>query len=232
MSKAGDLALKIAVVIPWREYESRLPLKEYVHNWYLQNLPDAKIVYADSGHEIFNLSASRNLGAKKVLDYDVVIHNDADTVPYKESLLMGIVQTYNSGYFCNPYDHYKSFDIEETKKILNNSIPIEYAEYVKIGGACSGIVITTPKTWNKIGGFDENFKGWGYEDAAIAAAHSVLMDHEFLSIPGPAYSLGHVVSEKTPQLLGYNRKRVEKYLIAMTNKDKDLMNKLVKGVIR
>jgi len=223
--------MKIAVVIPWRETPSRLPLKEYVSNWYINNLPNAKIVYSDSGHQDFNISASRNLGAKAVLEYDVVIHNDADTVPNKQSLLQGISQTYDSGYFCNPYDDYRFIETEETQRVLSNLIKIEEAKHTRIGGACSGVIITTPKTWKAIGGFDENFRGWGYEDAAISAAHSTLMEQDFLSVPGAAYAMSHDVTVKKRKLLGYNKKRVKKYLLAMTNNDKELMAKLVEEVI-
>lgn len=223
--------MKIAVVIPWRETPSRLPLKEYVTDWYSKNLPEAKIIFSDSGHEQFNLSASRNLGAKEVLGYDIVIHNDADTIPDKNSLLEGIEKTYESGYFCNPYNDYRFIDAEETQKVLDGVVSIETAQHQRIGGACSGIVITTPQTWETIGGFDEGFKGWGYEDAAISAAHSTLMDQDFLWVSGPAYAMSHVVSEKVPELIGYNRERVEQYLLAMKNKDKKLMTRLVKGIV-
>jgi hypothetical protein len=43
--------------------------------------------------------------------------------------------------------------------------------------------------------------------------------------------MSHDVTVKKRKLLGYNKKRVKKYLLAMTNNDKELMTKLVEEVI-
>jgi hypothetical protein len=219
------MSIKIAVVIPWRKTKSRLPVKNYVEAWYSKNLPEAKIIYSDSGHKHFNLSASRNAGAKQVLDYDIIIHNDADTIPNIESLLEGIKQTYETGYFCNPYDDYHMINTANTYRVLDGLETPESADYEHIAGACSGVVITTPKTWKLVGGFDERFLGWGYEDVAIAVAHATIMDHGFLIIPGPAYAMSHDVAPKPKKLLNLGKKRLEKYMEAMC--DKDSMLKMI-----
>jgi predicted glycosyltransferase involved in capsule biosynthesis len=211
--------IKVAVVIPWRETKSRLPVKNYVEAWYRKNLPEAKIIYSDSGHKHFNLSASRNAGALQALDYDVIIHNDADTIPNKKSLIKGIKKTYETGYFCNPYDTYHMINTANTYRVLDGLNSPETADYEHIPGACSGVVITTPNTWKVVGGFDENFLGWGYEDVAIAVAHGTMMDHGFLIIPGVAYAMSHDVAKKPKNLLNHGKKRLEKYMLAASNKE-------------
>ena len=211
--------MKIAVVIPWRETKSRLPVKNYVGAWYSKNLPEAKIIYSDSSYKHFNLSASRNAGAKLALDYDIVIHNDADTIPNIESLLEGIKQTYKTGYFCNPYDNYHMINTANTYRILSGLETPESSDYEQIHGACSGVIITTPKTWELVGGFDENFLGWGYEDVAIAVAHATIMEHGFLIIPGAAYAMSHDVAPKPEKLLNHGKKRLDEYMAAMSNKE-------------
>lgn len=218
--------MKIAVVIPWRSTESRLPLKEYVVDWYTKNLPDFDLFFTDSGHKPFNLSASRNIGANLAKDYDVVIHNDADTIPELQSLLQGIDQVYETGYFCNPYSYYRLIGVNDTRRIaIKKNLELLDAEYVHIAGACSGIVITTPATLDKIGGFDEKFVEWGYEDVAIAVAHATIMDHGFIIIPGNAFALSHDITTREPDLLSYGAQRLEQYLAAIGNKE--LMEKLI-----
>jgi predicted glycosyltransferase involved in capsule biosynthesis len=219
--------MKIAVVIPWRETPSRLPLKEYVDAWYRSNLPEAKIIYSDSGHTPFNLAASRNAGAKQVLDYDVIVHNDADTIPDLECLLKGIEKTFKAGLFCNPYTNYYTINPDSTKKVLNGDVAIENSEYEQVHGACSGVIITTPKAWELVGGFDENFVNWGYEDVAIKTAHTVILDHDFLTIPGDVYAMSHEGADKSPQLLSVGLKRLEEYFKVSNNKE--LMLDLVKN---
>lgn len=221
--------MRIAVVIPWRATESRIPLKNYVDNWYSKNLPEAKILYTDSGHQKFNISASRNIGAKKTMDYDIVIHNDADTIPNIDSLRIGIKKTYETGYFCNPYDQYHMIYLSETKPVIDGSIDIENAQHDFVKGSCSGVIITTPATWEKIYGFDENFIGWGYEDLAIRVAHESIMGHGFTRIPGKAYALAHDISDIDQDLVKVNKKRFDLYVHAKNNKQ--LMIDLVSGNI-
>jgi hypothetical protein len=219
--------MKIAVVIPWRETPSRLPLKNYVDAWYKTNLPKAKIIYSDSKHEKFNLSASRNAGASQVLDYDIIIHNDADTIPNLECLRKGIKESFKTGLFCNPYTNYYTINPISTKKVLSGDVTLENSQYEQVHGACSGVIITTPKTWNMVGGFDENFVNWGYEDVAIKTAHEVIMDHNFLTIPGDVYAMSHEGANKSPELLNVGLKRLEEYFGVSNNKK--LMLEIVKS---
>jgi hypothetical protein len=217
--------MKIAVVIPWRPTESRLPLKNYLESWYKKNIPEAEIFYSDSGHTPFNLSASRNMGARLAKDFDIIIHNDADTVPSIEPLREGIRQTYETGYFCNPYSEYMLLDFKNTNRVIVRRRSIDNVVAGKVDGACSGIVITTYKTWKSIGGFDEKFIGWGFEDVAVAVAHGTIMEHGFLTIPGKAFAMSHEIQERVPDLMSQGRERLEKYFQA--SGDKELMYKLV-----
>jgi hypothetical protein len=219
--------IKIGVVFPWRETPSRLPLKNYVDAWYRSNLPEAKIVYSDSGHTPFNLAASRNAGAEQLLDCDIIIHNDADVIPTIESLRKGIEETFKTNLFCNPYDKYKIMDIKNTKKVLDGLLSYKDAEAQHIMGTCSGTVITTPKTWELIGKFDERFIGWGYEDVAVKVAHEAITGHDFLIIPGDLHGMSHVPNEtkENHELMKNGINLLNRYFDA--SKDKESMLKLV-----
>lgn len=221
------LDIKIAVVIPWRPTSSRIPLVAHVDLWYKTNFPNAKIIYSDSEHEKFSLSAARNLGAKEASSYDVIIHNDADVVPSFQSVLEGITQTLETNLFCNPYTEFRELFESDTKKFLKNKITIDEAEHNKIPGACSGVVITTPSSWKAVGGLDESFIGWGYEDAALAVAHRTILGQDFLAIPGVAYSLYHNPAEKNIDLLQRNRDILQEYFNAEGNVKK--MKRLIKS---
>lgn len=217
--------IKVAVVIPWRETPSRLPLKEYVDSWYKKNMPEVKIFYTDSGHKIFNRSASKNLGGDLAKDYDVVIYNDADTIPNLASILDGIDKTYKDELLCNPFDSCRIVDFTNTQKILSGNIPMEDIEYSEYENSCGGILITTPKIFNLLGNYDENFKEWGYEDTAIYFSHLAIMDTGMVRIPGPIYVLSHEVEDRVPDLLDYGRERIELYSAAKENREE--MMKLI-----
>jgi hypothetical protein len=213
--------MKIAVVFPWRETPSRLPLKKYVDAWYRFNLPEAKIVYSDSGHTPFNLAASRNAGAEQLLDYDIIIHNDADVIPNIESLRKGIEETFKTGLFCNPYDRYNIINLKNTKRVLSGKTSYVDAPSQQIQGTCSGTIITTPKSWELVGKFDERFLGWGYEDVAIQIAHKTITGQDFLIIPGVLCGMSHVPNEtkNNAELMKNGLDLLNKYFDASKNKE-------------
>jgi hypothetical protein len=208
------LDIKIAVVIPWRSTPSRAPLANLVDLWYKENFSNAKIIYSDSDHERFSISAARNIGAKKVSSYDVIVHNDADVIPSFNSVVEGIFQTLETNLFSNPFTELRELTDSDTQKFLKNEISIDQAEHKKVPGSCSGVVITTPSSWKSVGGLDESFVGWGYEDAALAVAHRTILGQDFLAIPGVAYSMYHEPAEKNINLLQKNRNILQQYFDA------------------
>ena len=217
MTTESIIDIKIAVVIPWRPTPSRIPLIDHVTSWYKENIPSATLIYSDSKRERFSLSAARNLGAKKASSYDVIIHNDADVIPTLQSVLDGIVQTLETNLFSNPYTEFRELTQADTERFLNGEIAIDDAGHNKIPGACSGVVITTPSSWKSVGGLDESFIGWGYEDAALSVAHRTLLGQDFLAIPGIAYSMYHESAEKNIDLLQRNRNILQEYFNAEGN---------------
>ena len=58
-------------------------------------------------------------------------------------------------------------------------------------GACSGVYVTTPRTWSRHGGQDERFRGWGFEDAAWYVAHQTLLGASPVRHEGIVYALDH-----------------------------------------
>ena len=60
-----------------------------------------------------------------------------------------------------------------------------------VRGACSGVYVTTPRTWAAHGGQDERFRGWGFEDAAWYLAHEALLGEPPIRHEGRVYALHH-----------------------------------------
>jgi hypothetical protein len=218
--------IKVAVVIPWRETKSRLPLMKYVKSWYQKNFPDAEIFFADSGHKIFNISASRNVGTEMAKDYDVIIHNDADTYPEKNAVIEGIKLACDTGFAVNPFSAAKLLSIKNTERIIYKKFNPYGIDGDLYPGSCGGVVIATPETIKKIGGWDEKFIGWGFEDVAFSIAHATLLDHGIIKVEGAyVYCLSHVIDNRKPDLVNLGKDRCTMYEQALGNKIK--INKLI-----
>lgn len=218
--------MNIVVVIPWRYQASREYAVKLVTAWYANNLPEAKIVKVDADDELFNLSAARNLGVKQNGDSDVVILNDADTIPELAALQEAIEQCQHTGLVHLPYNEYRSLQLTGTHEYLNGK-PADQCDHLVVDGACSGIYVTTPQTWWSHNGQDESFRGWGFEDAAWMAAHKTLLGQEPRRHDGRVYAFHHESADKEGKQYEANAARCFAYLQA--EGDVEAMRRLVFG---
>jgi mannosyltransferase OCH1-like enzyme len=87
---------------------------------------------------------------------------------------------------------------------------------------CSSVVIVTRKLWDDVGGFDESFAGWGFEDNAFAAACETFSDAPVLKMPGELWHLWHATAKEgkrgTPTHTR-NKARADLYLQARGDRD-------------
>jgi len=181
----------LTVLVPWRPQPSRIEAFEALKAWYARHLPEAVIRTFDSDDELFNLSACRNIAIASVDDEnEVVVINDADTVPELAPLLSAIEAAATSNLVHLPYDRYHWLGAAGTAQFLAGAEP-EDCEYELVIGARSGVYVTTPKTWWSHGGQDERFRGWGFEDAAWYVAHETLLGEAPRRHPGAVYALHH-----------------------------------------
>lgn len=201
----------LTVIVPWRPQPSRVEAFEALSRWYAEHVPDAVIRTVDSDDELFNLSRCRNLGIRSVDDSDeVVVINDADTVPELAPLLEAIEQAATSGLVHLPYDRYHWLGREGTAQFLAGTDPAD-CEYELVIGARSGVYVTTPSTWWSHGGQDERFRGWGFEDAAWYVAHETLLGEAPRRHPGAVYALHHETQLREGEQYDKNAALMDEY---------------------
>ncbi len=184
--------MKLGLVIPWRETPSRIKPLEIVIEWYQTNLPDIEIFYSDRPGKYWSAAGSRNDGVKKAQEAhcDVIILNDADTLPEIEPLLQAIEQCQKDNKIHNPYRICKYFDIEMSELFYAGK-DIKILKHKLHYDANGGIFVCTPETWWSVGGMDEKFVQWGGEDSALELAHTVIKGTKFIKHDGHIYCLGH-----------------------------------------
>jgi len=184
---------KIGLVIPWRPTPTRLKPFFAVRKWYQTNLPDIEIFYSDRPGDKWNAAACRNDGVKRAQEAhcDVIIINDADTLPEIEPLLEAIEQCKNDGLIHSPYNRCKYIDMEMSE-LYDSGANIKLIKYTQYNIATGGVWVCTPETWWSIGGMDEKFQQWGPEDAAFDIAHRIIKGVPLVQHQGYIYCLGHV----------------------------------------
>ena len=181
----------LTVIIPWRPQPSRLAAFDAVTGWYRDNLDNVRILTVDSPDPVFNLAQCRNLGIAMIEDpNEVVIINDADTLPEREALLVAIGAAHRDAYVHLPYTAYRWLGRHGSASYAEGT-PLTDCDFELVRGACSGVYVTTPATWRAHGGQDERFRGWGFEDAAWYLAHETLLGAPPQRTPGAVYALHH-----------------------------------------
>jgi hypothetical protein len=184
---------KIGLVIPWREQPSRLKPLQAVLDWYQTNLPDIEIFYADRKGGVWNAAATRNDGVKRAQEAhcDVIIINDADTLPEIEPLMEAIEQCKTDGFVHSPYTKCKYIDIEMSELYYAGK-DIKLLKHTLFSPATGGIWVFTPQAWWDVYGMDEKFEQWGPEDAAFDISHRIIKGVPLVAHEGYIYCLGHV----------------------------------------
>jgi hypothetical protein len=217
----------LTVIVPWRPQPSREAAFDALRRWYATAMPEAVIRTVDSDDEIFNLSRCRNLGVTAVANpAEVVIINDADTIPELAPLREALEAAATSGLVHLPYDRYHWLGPTGTAQLLAGTAPAD-CEFELVHGARSGVYVTTPGTWWAHGGQDEQFRGWGFEDSAWYVAHETLLGEAPRRHSGAVYALNHETQVRAGEQYDLNAMRMDRYLTAASNAE--AMRNLVYG---
>jgi hypothetical protein len=176
----------LSIVIPWRDSgnEWRNRSLDWVTQRYGYLYPDASLFIADEGASEFNRSRSINFGAG-MIDTEFMLIGDADTIPYQYYIDKGIKMLKDGTPWLFAYDFEQYYNSDEasaewilsqppTRHITPGDIEWEH----KIT-SWSGQVLLRTEDFHEVGGFDERFEGWGYEDNAFTVAcDTILGPHE------------------------------------------------------
>lgn len=196
--------MNVAVLIPYSDSDLRRPLLSLVQ----AHLRPAgwPLVVAGKGYP-FNRSASINRAAVDASAdelVDVYVVNDADTlVPLgqiEQAVALaeqepGLVYCHRSYFrltreqtqvFVALSEHGVAIDIRPTEDSL---LAVAECEWHQRDAPSLGCMAIRRDCFERVGGFDERFSGWGYEDLAFRAACERLWPTR--RVPGDLYHLWH-----------------------------------------
>lgn len=127
----------------------------------------------DTAHARFNRAAARNK-AVQAAGENVVVICDADTLPDLGAIAEAAEACRTTGMVHLPYTRLKALDQFSSKRYRSGNYRNQRYE-LDIDWACGSVYVTTAAAWWAVGGQDERFTGWGYEDTAMMIAHRTLL---------------------------------------------------------
>lgn len=226
---------KLSVVIPFvSEDGHRRAVFEYVVDRWVEAFPDCEIVVGvDSKSQPFSRSSARNDGVAKSTG-EILAIADADTVANPEFLHSAFELAHELPWVF-PYRVYYNLNSKHTRHLLQvrNLGILERPEVSQCEHAIpsvGGIFFLKRKDFLEMGGYDERFVGWGYEDDAFyLAADTILGRHETV-VGGWVAHLWHLASNNDrfgQPAIAVNRGLYDRYFGAYGNPEK--MREVIDG---
>jgi hypothetical protein len=184
--------MKVVILVPRRAGDPhRDRAWEYVRrHWATLGWPIC-VGHHDEGP--FNASAARNDAALMAGDWDVAVFVDGDTIMLDhEPVRRAVELAAESGFFVRPYQTYWMTDERAADRLMATGARPRSGITATRFQSPGGVNVIPRKLWDAVGGYDERFRGWGHEDAAIEIACTSLTG--FKQLPGEVFHLWHPIS--------------------------------------
>lgn len=167
--------MKISLLIPHGFTDKR---RHEIFLWtttrWMRQFPDFQICYGHDDPQNYNRSRARNKAFKQS-DGDILILTDSDTATTAHNVLDAIELCQRTSAWVIAHRLYYSLDKEYTDFLLRSdpeciiNANAFNSNWVMKERSEAGVIVLPREAWTTVEGYDEEFKGWGYEDNAFAA---------------------------------------------------------------
>lgn len=193
----GD-ELKVAILVPRRDdHGHRDKLWEFAKKWWSGDHPNWPIYEGYHTEGPFNRSAAVNFAARAAGDWDVALIIDSDVISNADAVRVGVEVAAGTGLMVVTHDERIMLSQAGTTKILNgyrgNWRTQGMQEKVYLDSVSCSVAVPR-KLWDLVGGMDELFSGWGYEDTAFRIAAETLTGKPIVRLSSEVFHLWHPLS--------------------------------------
>lgn len=186
--------MSVAICVPYRPRNDHdAKLWDWARRRWEALFPDWPVHVADSGHEPFNRSASRNAAAAQCPDAQVLVFANSDTVYETRNDVHAAIDVCRNGGWTLPH-HYVETSDKYTAALLRMDptceLPDPLSSYDRqLFRSVAGPQVMIREWWEDCGQWDEAYKSWGYEDDSLRIVLSGL--HTEPTYVGQAVHLYH-----------------------------------------
>lgn len=183
------------VVIPWRHADDRVPLLEFVTDWWEAHHPDWTVVLADSPGDWSKADAINRAVAQ--LD-GVVVVADADV--WTDGIGPAVEAVEAGEPWAVPHTHVNRLNRRATRAVLDGCSPGRFyygdglAERPYVG-VVGGGMLAAPADALRAVPFDPRFVGWGQEDESWGMAATLELGRPWRA-RSPLWHLWHPAPER------------------------------------
>jgi len=227
---------RVSVIFPclpdgqWRDQVFEWITRRYETLW-----PEFELCIGSNDDDPFSRSKAKNEAYRKATG-EIIIINDADTFCNRQFLELALEQVVSGqSPWVLPYRTYYNLAQGFTERVIERPPTIELSERElefdfrvdeqrhPPDGSVAGVLVMPREAFDAVDGYDENFRGWGYEDDAFACALDTLWGYHDRISSGFCTHLWHPPAPdgdfKNPHMFS-NRKLWEDYRLAANNPDR------------
>lgn len=169
--------MRVVVLVPRRADGGRRDMVwAYVRARWAEQHPDWPVFegHHDDGGP-FNRSAAVNAAAAAAGAWDVAVIADSDTFVGSDQIASAVESAARSGRITFAYDRFVYLGRKMSDRVMEGFVGNWWPGVVwTMPGTCSSMVVVTRGLWDRVGGFDEGFVGWGGEDVGFSLACQAL----------------------------------------------------------
>ncbi len=188
---------RLSILIPFQtDHGQRERVFHWIVQFYKTFLPNADICIGTSSPP-FSKAKAVNDAAKKARGTIFAIV-DADTL-LNPSVFKSAMMLLQDAPWLIPYNNVFDLTAESTNRLINEKpmwpLPKWLSFSIRKPLPVGGVNILRKTDFEKVGGFDERFHGWGGEDDAFAAAMNTFSG-QYVRLDEPLYHLWHPPAER------------------------------------
>jgi hypothetical protein len=143
----------------------------------------------------FNRSAALNTAAALAGDWEVAVIADADSLVAPEQLAEALAYANETQRLVIAHSEWVNVEPHEVDGFLDRRALRWDDKRIICQRTVSSMLAVPRSVWDAVGGFDEGFVGYGYEDNAFAHACKIVTG-DVHRVYGPVFHLSHEAQRK------------------------------------
>jgi len=187
--------MRVVTLVPWRPSDDR---RRWLYDMVRPSLEALgwPIYEGDSAGEWARVAAV-NAAAAKAGTWDLALIADSDTIPDPVSIRRAVTWVADAGGGVRPHMERRMLTREGSLVMVQRGPGALEPKHFGKQFAGGGLDVVRRDAWDLIGGMDESFVGWGYEDSALHLA--LLSTSSWDRLPGTAWHLWHSGAGNRPK---------------------------------